>query len=97
MAILLYANVLPQLLPLTAFSTFYGILQRNPQSIAITGFLYQRFTAFYKYLIVQLPPPPPSREIAFDPKASTLRVASYLPRFFAPFLSAAHKDPKWHI
>ena len=90
-------EILPQLLPLTDFITVYGILQRNPQSIENTGFLYQRFTAFYKSLIVQLPPSPPSREIAFDPKASTLRVASYLPRFFAPFLSAAHKDPKWQI
>ena len=59
MAILLYANVLPHLLPLTAFSTFYGILQRNPQSIAITGFLYQRFTAFYTVQAIQIRVSPP--------------------------------------
>ena len=63
MAILLYANVLPQLLPLTAFSTFYGILQLNTQSIEITGFLYLRFAAFYTFQSIQIRVSPPNESL----------------------------------
>ena len=52
---------IPQLLPLTAFSTFYGILQLNTQSIEITGFLYLRFAAFYTFQSIQIRVSPSAR------------------------------------